>query len=233
MPNVADGYPWIPVVLSVLALAGAWRGRKAALSSGAVLFWLVVVTIGVVTVFSLPQVKLERIKPEGTIIQIIPTLLLFLIPTLCLYCRKPEARGTSVRLNLVVVLSGVLASLVTTGCLSARLISGEALPFFTLAASCRLLGHAARFDAVLCMTVSAAVYCLLILMLNFCRQITPGRKTWLLLVFIFLALGSSWLVNWIPAIWIGVYLVIFWVILPVCCACFGTEKKIEKNEKSC
>ena len=229
IPNIADGYPWIPVILGLLALAGSCRGRKAALASGAVLFWLVVGTLGVVVVFALPQIRLARIRPEGAPVQLLPSLLLALLPVLGLYCRKPEARRTSVALHLVIVLTAAAVVFVTTGCLSPRLIAGEPLPFFTLAASCRLLGHAARFDAALCMTVSAAVYCMLILMLNYCRQLDRTHKSLPQALFVLQALGASWAVRWIPAAWIGAYLVLCWAIAPVFCAGFGKRKKNAKK----
>lgn len=229
IPNIADGYPWIPVILSLLALSGSSRGRKAALSSGAVLFWLVIGTVGIVTVFSLPQIQLNRVCPEGAWTELIPALLLALLPVLGLYCRKPEARKTSVLLQLVVAVATAAVVFITTGCLSPRLIAAENLPFFTLAASCRLLGHAARFDAVFCMTVSAAVYCMLILMLNYCRQLTRTHKNLPQILFVILSLGSSWLIQWIPAAWIGAYLVLCWAIAPVFCAGFGKRKKNAKK----
>ena len=50
---------------------------------------------------------------------------------------------------LAAVAAAALLALVTAGCLSPRLAATEPLPFFALAASSRLLGQAARFDAVL------------------------------------------------------------------------------------
>lgn len=233
VPNIARGYPWIPVVLCALALAGAWRGRKATLASGAVLFWLIFLTVAAVVLFSLPQIRAERILPKGDAVQCLPAAAIFLLPVLCLYCRKPEAKRKSIVLQAVMLLVGVLIVFVTSGCLSPRLAAKETLPFFTLAASCSLLGHAARFDAVLCMTVCAAVYCLLGLMLNFCRQLVRKKECVPMIVFIVLTLLASWVVPEMPGWESCTYLVATWAILPVCCVVFDFLKKLQKNEKSC
>lgn len=234
VPNLPSGYPWIPMVLCLLALAGAWRGRKASLASGAVLFWLCVVTVGVVAVFSLPQIRGAWLRPEGDVRQILPALAAFLLPVVPLYCRKGgQHRRNPAFLYGVVVLAAVAVVLITSACLSPRLAQQEQLPFFTLAAVCRLLGDAARFDAVFCVTVSAAVYCLLLVMLNYCHCLAGATRRWSMVAFIVLALAMSGLDNptWE---WLGtIYIVLTWALLPLCCALMGYGKKLKKREESC
>lgn len=233
VPNLTRGYPWIPIVLCALALAGAWRGRKAALASGAVLFWLTTATVAVVAVFSLPQIRGDWLLPVGMPGQMLPALAVFLLPVLPLYCRRPEGQRSSVRLHLLVVLAAAAVVFITSACLSPRLAAQEPLPFFTLAATCRLLGHAARFDAVFCMSVSAAIYCMLILMLNYCHALTAGEKRWPMVVFILAALAASWLAPDEPSILMTTYLVAIWIAVPLYCVLFCRGKKCEKSEKSC
>ena len=229
VPNVTHGGPWIPLVIMLLALAGAWRGRKAALASGAVLFWLILLTVGVVAVCSLPQIRWERIQPVGGIGQVLPAAAMFLLPMLAVCAKKPDEKQNAWKLPGAITASAVAVAAITAGCLSPRLAATESLPFFTLAASCRLLGHAARFDAVLCMTVTAALYCLLVLMLNFCRQLSETEKQGPLLVFSVLALLCAW---WAPVVPVGITggcLVVLWGILPAYCAICEKRKKNAKK----
>ena len=98
VPNVTHGGPWIPLVIMLLALAGAWRGRKAALASGAVLFWLILLTVGVVAVCSLLQIRWERIQPVGGIGQVLPAAAMFLLPMLAVCAKKPDEKQNTWKL---------------------------------------------------------------------------------------------------------------------------------------
>ena len=228
VPNLSAGYPWLAIVLCILALAGCWHGRKAAYASGAVLFWLVAITVGVVLLFCLPMLQARWMVPEGAPRQILGGLMAFLLPVVGLY--KDGAAGQRCSwLHLLLVFLGALVAFVTSACLSPRLAALETLPFFTLAAACRPLGYAARFDAIFCMTASVAIYCLLLVLLQFARILTEEKKRWPMVVFICGVLAASFAAAVIPVSLLEAYFVLFWVFFPICCSIFYCGKNREKG----
>ena len=159
VPNLTRGFPWIAIPLLCLAMAAVWRGPKAARATCAVLVWLPAVTAAVIVLAALPQLHGAWLRPTGQPMQLVGAFAVFLFPVVSRYTSSEKAG--SGKWLLAAVAAAALLTLVTAGCLSPRLAATEPLPFFALAASSRLLGQAARFDAVLSTAVAAALYCAL------------------------------------------------------------------------
>ena len=124
-----------------------------------------------------------------------------------------------------------LLALVTAGCLSPRLAATEPLPFFALAASSRLLGQAARFDAVLSTAVAAALYCALASLGSFTHCLTKKKSAAAIFTFYALLFLAACLVQVIPIGAVVLYLVVFWGIIPICLIVLEKAKNGENSRK--
>lgn len=223
VPNLAVGYLWIAVPLLCLASVALAQGRRAALATEAILFWLPVITVTVVLLAALPEIKKEWIVPVGGIEQIVIAFAVFLIPVTGLYLRTPEKNGVGWLLWVVVI--AALIVLVTSGCISPRQVVTEALPFYTLAASSRLLGYASRFDAVISVAVVSAVYCALTTLGQFVYTLSQAGKRWGAVVFYSIMLLSSLLLPWISTEIVAAYFVFSWAVIPICTLILEKGKK--------
>ena len=229
VPNLNDGFGWIAPVLAVLALAAVWSGRRSALVCGAVLFWLPAITVMGVLLFCLPQIRVEWLLPVGPAAQIMPACATFLLPVVMCYCRRPNRGRVQTVLTFVLVGFGVLASFLTSACISPLLAAEEQLPFLTLTASCQLLGHASRFDALISMTIVAAVFGFLCCCLCFVQEIFPGCSKQAMVLFALLVLAAATVMPMIPVFLAAAFVVLCWGGIPVVVACGKNRKNLRKS----
>ena len=229
VPNLTRGFPWITIPLLCLAMAAVWRGPKAARATCAVLVWLPAVTAVVIVLAALPQLHGAWLRPTGRPMQLAGAAAVFLLPAVSRYTSSEKAG--SGKWLLAAVAAATLLALVTAGCLSPRLAATEPLPFFALAASSRLLGQAARFDAVLSTAVAAALYCALATLGSFTHCLTKKKSTTAIFAFYALLFLAACLVQVIPIGAVVLYLVVFWGIIPICMIVLEKAKNGENSRK--
>lgn len=229
VPNLTRGFPWITIPLLCLAMAAVWRGPKAARATCAVLVWLPAVTAAVIVLAALPQLHGAWLRPTGRPMQLVGAFAVFLFPVVSRYTSSEKAG--SGKWLLAAVAAAALLALVTAGCLSPRLAATEPLPFFALAASSRLLGQAARFDAVLSTAVAAALYCALATLGSFTHCLTKKKSAAAIFTFYALLSLAACLVQVIPIGAVVLYLVVFWGIIPICMIVLEKAKNGENSRK--
>ena len=100
-----------------------------------------------------------------------------------------------------------------------------------LAASSRLLGQAARFDAVLSTAVAAALYCALASLGSFTHCLTKKKSAAAIFTFYALLFLAACLVQEIPIGAVVLYLVVFWGIIPICMIVLEKAKNGENSRK--
>ena len=229
VPNLTRGFPWITIPLLCLAMAAVWRGPKAARATCAVLVWLPAVTAAVIVLAALPQLHGAWLRPTGRPMQLVGAFAVFLFPVVSRYTSSEKAG--SGKWLLAAAAAAALLTLVTAGCLSPRLAATEPLPFFALAASSRLLGQAARFDAVLSTAVAAALYCALASLGSFTHCLTKKKSAVAIFTFYALLFLAACLVQVIPIGAVMLYLVVFWGIIPICMIVLEKAKNGENSRK--
>lgn len=229
VPNLTRGFPWITIPLLCLAMAAVWRGPKAARATCAVLVWLPAVTAAVIVLAALPQLHGAWLRPPRRPMQLVGAFAVFLFPVVSRYTSSEKAG--SGKWILAAVAAAALLALVTAGCLSPRQAATEPLPFFALAASSRLLGQAARFDAVLSTAVAAALYCALATLGSFTHCLTKKKSAAAIFTFYALLFLTACLVQVIPIGAVVLYLVVFWGIIPICMIVLEKAKNGENSRK--
>ena len=95
----------------------------------------------------------------------------------------------------------------------------------------RLLGQAARFDAVLSTAVAAALYCALATLGSFTHCLTKKKSAAVIFTFYALLFLAACLVQVIPIGAVVLYLVVFWGIIPICMIVLEKAKNGENSRK--
>ena len=202
------------------------RRRRA---TCAVPVWLPAVTAAVIVLAALPQLHGAWLRPTRRPMQLVGAFAVFLFPVVSRYTSSEKAG--SGKWILAAVAAAALLALVTAGCLSPRQAATEPLPFFALAASSRLLGQAARFDAVLSTAVAAALYCALATLGSFTHCLTKKKSAAAIFTFYALLFLAACLVQVIPIGAVVLYLVVFWGIIPICMIVLEKAKNGENSRK--
>ena len=224
IPNLDQGYPWVPLVLIALALSAAVRGNAVVNRCAAVLFWLPVVSALLILLFALPETELRWLRPEGAPTQIFPSLAIFLLPVLFWY-HQPISKQKAIY-PVLFVLFGVLSALICAACLSPRLAATEKVAFFTMAATAHLLGLASRFDALLSAAAIVALFCFLAKLLAAVPVLTgQARKKEKMIAFCVLAFAGSMIRSDLLDVVATACATIFWGLIPLAILYIPKEKK--------
>ena len=136
------------VLVLLLGLAAAWRGAEALGRCAGILLWVTGALYGSVLLFSLPQLRPERLTPAGSPVQALRVWLSLLPPGAALCLPAEGERSKALRWPWWAAAGAALAaSLVTNGLLSPP-IAAEPEPFRTLARGVSVLGVIRRFEAL-------------------------------------------------------------------------------------
>lgn len=228
----------LPILL--LAAWTAKHGIRAVVRSGAVLLPLICLFDAIVLLGSAPKIRVQWLAPTADLRQSLLFLPLLTVPTVARYFQT-DHRKTD-RPALWLAAGGILAlaaSVVTAGCLSAR-IAAEPMSFYTQARSVSLLGTMERFEALISGACLIGYFCLCAIMLCTVRKLlqtllpqVPEKKIWLFVPTALAAALSAGLPVWIFAIGAAIFCGIFPLLTQGIVALKKDEKNIEKSEKSC
>ena len=172
-----EGFPVLGWTMLVLAAWGSWKGASACAGCAGVLCLFLIILYGTVTVFGLPDVELQYLKPYGPWQNGVWSAGLFLLPAAVWYlpCRRSQKKPAWF-VGVVLLLAAVVLTAVTAGVLSPYLAASIPSPLYTLAQSVSLFGVVERIEPLLSAAMTMGVFCLLSAMACACRELSG--KNW-------------------------------------------------------
>jgi len=175
---MVDGFPGLGWVLLVLTAWGSKKGPRACASCSGILSLFLLALYGVVAAFSLPDVELSYLRPEGRWTQAVAAAVIFLLPFGVWMVPVNAGKG---RGRLWVLLLPILAaalSAVTAGVLSPELAGTVQVPLYELARSVSVLGVVERIEPLLSAAMTMGVFCLLTSLACAGRSLAESIEPW-------------------------------------------------------
>lgn len=173
-PETAGGF-LLPAMVLVLAIWAASVGPEAAGRCAGLLLWITGALYGTVLIFSLPQIRLERLRPDGDPSGLPRVFLALLTPGAALLLEPEEGGRPPCWPWWASAAAALAASLVCGGILSAPL-AAEREAFRTLARGVSVLGVIRRFEALGNGAMLMSAFCLCVLLLSAFRAQIPGKE---------------------------------------------------------
>lgn len=175
---LVDGDPVLGWTLLALAAWGSWKGSGTCARCSGVLCLFLLALYGVVVVFTLPDVQIEQLRPQGNWKDGATALGLFLLPAAVWYAPGRREQGRVVwKLALLPLVAGALLAAVTAGVLTPALARSLDVPLYTLAQSVSLFGVVERIEPLLSAAMVMGVFSLLSAMACACRCLC-GTGRW-------------------------------------------------------
>ena len=226
--------PAVPVTLLLLAAWASWNGCDRASRVGSVLIWFLGLLYIVVLGAGARDLHWHWMEPIMDTSAAEPVFV-FLIPVVAFML--PHGKSKFVRWSLPITVSfGVLVSLWTVGTLSWRGIQQSEFPFYQFSKSLRLFGVAERFESFVSVALTMSLFSLMSLFFSVVGYLTeclcPEKGRWGIAAGCALAVSSVLMGNGMESIWLSVFAVVFWGVLPLFVAICAKRKKSKKNEKS-
>lgn len=231
MGKIARELAWIEttdsplpgILLLLLCCYGV--GKRDLLSVGAVIALVMLVTMGILFLFSLPAMEVHRLFPKTVgDLSVIP---FGFYPTILLYLYKRKEKFASLPWLLGALLLVMAVGLVTAA-LGAR-------DFYTASQSVNLLGTMERLEPFVAALATAGGFCTVGTLFLVNRKIrghgerekrfSSGSAEFLL------AVGVCLLSPGIPTRWWAVGTTVSWGVIPVIQQGIVVYKKIQKNQK--
>ncbi len=214
-PNV-DGFPALGWALLALAAWGSRKGPAACARCCGILCLLLGGLYAVIVGFSLPQLHLRWLRPQGTAEEGLWALGAFLLPAAVWYapCREGKLpRG----MWLALPAASALLSAVTAGVLSPELTKALPLPFYTLTQWVSIFGVIERIEPLLSAALTMGVFSLLSALACSCGALTKaaglgdlgGPASCLL------AAGAMFLAGGLPLAVLTLGSLLVWLALPL------------------
>ena len=160
-----EGRALAAILMLALGLWAVERGPAAAGRCAGILVWITGALCGAVLLFSLPQLRLERLRPVGSPLDALKVLAWMLLPGAALIIKKRTPASQIPHWPWwLAALEAAAAALVTGGILS-PLLAAEPGSFRTLARGVSVLGVIRRFEALVNAAMLMNAFCLCILLL--------------------------------------------------------------------
>jgi len=229
---MVQGYPVLGWTILATAAWGSRKGVGACARCAGVLCLFLAGLYGVIAGFALPDVKLAYLKPEGSWLDGLQALGLFLLPSAVWYlpCASGK-RKPAWQMALVIPLASALLAAVTIGVLSPTLAREMPSALYVLAQSVSVFGVVERIEPLLSAAITMGVFCLASIMVCACVRLwgkLPMRKYSGIASCVAAGILMKWIGN-INLIIIAAGNVIFGVILPLVALRIGKRRK--KNQE--
>lgn len=169
-----NGFPGLGWVLLALAAYGSCRGAAACARCSGVLCLFLLFLYGIVAVFSLPDVKLAYLAPQGNWQNIVPAAGLFLLSAGVWYAPTGERKEKSWQFAFIPPVAAAALTAITAGVLSPELAAVRQVPIYDLAQSVNVLGVIERIDPMLSAAMTVGLFALLSSLCCSCRLL--GEK---------------------------------------------------------
>lgn len=232
-------FPFVPMVILLLAGFATYKGVCAAVRCIGVLFLFAVTLYVAIGLFSLSSVRTRELTPWGGVHDALPAFLVLLLPVSALYLGKrvqTEQKG-DVRILLLLPVLAVSVALLTAGVCGQAVVRSDRTSFYLLAQSLSIFGVIERIEPLLSVVLTIGFFALSTSLLCAGTEIleqllgSANRKTGTLGLTA-AAAGGVFFVDRIPAaFWIAASIV-FWVVIPAMAQGIVAGKKEEKTSKN-
>ena len=175
---MVDGFPGLGWVLLALSAYGSRKGIRACAGCSGILCLFLFGLYALVAAFSLPDVQIEHLRPEGRWTQAISAAVAFLFPFGV--WMMPVSRQTGKGrwwVLLLPVLAAALAA-ITAGVLSPQLARTVQVPLYELSRSVSVLGVVERIEPLLCAAMTMGLFCLLTSLACACQMLADRIENW-------------------------------------------------------
>lgn len=168
--------PLAALLILLLAWAAARKGSAAVGRCAAVLLWITGALFGAVLLFSLPQLRLERLRPAGTPLDALEVWAALLIPGAALLLPDLGQDQRLPRWPWWTAAAGALAASLVTGGILSPALARESEAFRTLARGVSVLGVIRRFEALGNAAMLMSGFCLCALLLTAAELPKPAQN---------------------------------------------------------
>ena len=219
--------PLVGLLLLLLAAYGAKHGRSPRVA--AILFFFLLGLYGLLFGFSLTELRINYLAPQG---QISPVPLVAALAPMCLiYLHRGGGKG-----NILWCIGGILlaflAALMTAGILSPAVAREKEFALYEAAKGVSIFGVIGRLEPLVSAAVSLGGFALLSLICAangaLLNALLPQKKIHLFFVNFFPGAAGIWLAGLLPGGWIALGTTIFWGFFPVGTLLLGVRKKVKK-----
>lgn len=154
-----NAFPLVGLLLLLLAVYAAEKGENVVLRVGAIIFFFLVVFFLLILGFSLPNIRVARLKP---VTQVSPVRLAAVLPPLLtLYLRRGGEHCRVWHWLLGGTALALLCAVVTAGSLSPAVAATQEFPFYEAAKSVSVLGAMERLEPLVSAALTAGGFCML------------------------------------------------------------------------
>ncbi len=176
---MVDGFPALGWTMLAVAAWGSKKGSAACARCAGILCLFLLILYGMITVFAVPDVQINNLKPTGTWKNGMWAVGLFLLPAGVWYlpCKTGNNKGRK-KIGLFLPLASAVLAAVTAGVLSPLLAASVPSPLYTLAQSVSLFGVVERIEPLLSAAMIMGVFCLLSAMTCTCRALADRLCPW-------------------------------------------------------
>lgn len=225
----ADAYPWIPIILLILAAFASCKGVTRSARTGATLLWLVIPVLGIVFLTGTTDIHANWVPtdlelPDGTL----TALLLSPCAAVFLPKERKVLRWTGFLLGAIALAGSILIY----GTLGAQVSQTTPNSFYEFSKGVTLFGIAERFEPLVACTLTGGFIALLTLLLSAIYHLTekifPIAAKWIVWLCAIVSAGVMCILPNSNA-WMTIGGVIFWGFLPVAAQGVGGRKNIEKK----
>lgn len=173
-----DGFPGLGWVMLALAAWACRKGDRACAGCSGILSLFMIVLYAVVAVFSLADVKIEYLKPDGRWTQALSAAVMFLFPFAVWMMPVGGRKGKGNRWVLLLPVLAAALSAVTAGVLSPQLARSAQVPVYELSRSVSVLGVVERIEPLLSAAMTMGIFCLLTSLACACRRLADQIEPW-------------------------------------------------------
>ena len=228
-----DSYPAVPLVLLTLAGFSAWDGAERASRVSGVLFWFLALLFAVVLAGGIKDLEPKWMLglDNGVGAELV---FLLLIPAAATAIPR-KTRGVLWAAFLALALFAAVVSFVCAGTLSPQVAANVPQPFYEYSKSLSLLGVVERFESLVSVALTMGYYSAMSLLLSAAGHLAEtlrqgsGRKG---VLFSSITAGAMVLLETrIPGLWLAIFAIGFWSVLPLFVQGVQSVKNTKKNEK--
>lgn len=225
----ANAYPWIPMILLLMAACASRNGVFRSARTGATLLWLVIPVLGIAFLSGTTDICTEWIPTD---LELPDDTLLLLLLTPCATTFLPKERKALRWTGFLLGVIALVTSILIYGTLGAQVAPNTPNSFYEFSKGITLFGVAERFEALVACALTGGLFALKILILSSVHYLTEK----------IFAAAAKWTI-WLSAIvsagimcilpnnnhWMAIGGVIFWGFLPVAAQGIVGRKNIEKK----
>lgn len=225
----ADAYPWIPIILLILAACASSKGVTQSARTGAILLWLVIPVLGLVFLAGTTDIDTGWIPTD---LELPDGLLIAVLLTPCVTAFLPKERKVLRWTSLLTEAIVLAGTILIYGTLGEEVAKTARNGFYEFSKGVTLFGVAERFEPLVACALTGGLFAYLMLLLSTIYHLTeknsPKAAKWIMWLCAILAVGVMCILPNRNE-WMAIGGVIFWGFLPAIAQGIGGRKNIEKK----